>query len=96
MDIKKPKGNQNESTKRLPILTKPDILREAMNRLKSLHQYGIALSDIAGDNQSVIVNDGEVSILATRNYENRVPDMIKELDTEALGEMITSGKIIEL
>lgn len=96
MDIKKPKGNQNESTKRLPILTKPDILREAMNRLKSLHQYGIALSDIAGDNQSVIVNDGEVSILATRNYENRVPDMIKELDTEALGEMITSGRIIEL
>ncbi len=95
MEIKKPKGNK-EFTKSLPILTKSDILREAMNRLKSLHQYGIGLGDFAGYHESVIVNDGEVSILATRNFGDGVPDSIKKSDTEDLSEIIASGKIIEL
>ncbi len=95
MEIKKPKGNK-EFTKSLPILTKSDILREAMNRLRSLHQCGIGLGDFAGYHESVIVNDGEVSILATRNFGDGVPDSIKKSDTEDLSEIIASGKIIEL
>ncbi|ODQ62730.1 hypothetical protein WICANDRAFT_88501 [Wickerhamomyces anomalus NRRL Y-366-8] len=67
-----------------------------MNRLKSLHQYGIGLGDFAGYHESVIVNDGEVSILATRNFGDGVPDSIKKSDTEDLSEIIASGKIIEL
>lgn len=91
---KNPKTNKNEITKSLPILTKSDILGEAMNRLEYLHSNGFALNQNV--DQRVVVNNGDVSILATTKYGDEVPDRIKDLDTKTLGQIVASGKIIQL
>ncbi|ODQ62687.1 hypothetical protein WICANDRAFT_60744 [Wickerhamomyces anomalus NRRL Y-366-8] len=94
MANKNPKTNKNEITKRLPILTKSDILSEAMNRLECLHSNGFALNQNV--DQRVVVNNGDVSILATTKYGDEVPDRIKDLDTKTLGQIVASGRIIQL
>ncbi len=91
---KNPKTNMNGITKSLPILTKSDILSEAMNRLEYLHSNGFALNQNV--DQRVVVNNGDVSILATTKYGDEVPDQIKDLDTKTLGQIVASGKIIQL
>ncbi len=94
MVSKNPKKNMNGITKSLPILTKSDILSEAMNRLEYLHSNGFALNQNV--DQRVVVNNGDVSIVAATKYGDEVPDRIKDLDTKTLGQIVASGKIIQL
>ncbi|ODQ60048.1 hypothetical protein WICANDRAFT_78670 [Wickerhamomyces anomalus NRRL Y-366-8] len=90
------KGSDIENSKPLPLMTKSDMLSQALGKLERYHQEGFGLGEYLEVEPIVALHNGEISLLGSKNYKGEVPYDRRIFERQVLKQCIDDGEILEL
>ncbi len=90
------KGSDIENSKPSPLMTKSDMLSQALGKLEIYHQGGFGLGEYLEVEPIVALHNGEISLLGSKNYKGEVPYDRRIFERQVLKQCIDDGEILEM